>query len=392
MLPRTDLNTTRPPATVEAVTPVVSSTDSRLEVFDRLTQIAIGRQLQAEVLSLFEDGTFLVRVADTPARMQLPTGTKVGDNLPMVFVAKTPRPTFLLTSQEGGSTPTNLSSIGKLVSQLAHEAQSSGTPTTVQPRTPLLPSAAMMQPETVASAMQQSLESSGLFYEAHLHDWISGGRSLTEIQREPQAQLPFSPPKSAANSPLHELANFDPANLSASLKESGDDAKALMNLIREVQTQAQEQLSGSAPASGVAATDAIVITPPQQSLPDIQPEAATLINQQLNTLEHQRVQWQGELWPGMPMEWEISEDKQSSRHSSDAPEPSWSSKVRFSLPTLGDISASVRLVGDRVHVQIDTVDDDVAGLLRIEAPALANALATAGSPLDSFLVKHHGAA
>lgn len=398
MLPRADLNTMRPPASVEAPTPIVPSADARKEVSDRLTQIAIGRQLQAEVLSLFEDGTFLVRVADTAARMSLPVGTKVGDSLSMVFVAKDPRPTFLLTAQEGGSAQANLSSVGRLVNQLVQEAQDHGSSTAIQPRAPLLLSPAMLKPETVASVMRESVEFSGLFYESHMHEWISGSRPLADVQREPQAQFPAPPPKIPASLPVHELAQLDLAKLSASMKELGDGAHVLVKLIREAQAQAQMQVqpqgqlqAGAATQmAGTSATDAMVISQPQQPLPDIQPEAATIINQQLNVLEHQRVQWQGELWPGMRMEWEISEDKQG-RHAPDTPESSWSSKVRFSLPTLGDISATIRLAGDRIHMQIDTADDNVAGVLRIESSALADALAAAGSPLESFLVKRHDA-
>ena len=100
MLPRADLNATRPPASIEAATPVVSATDSRLEVFRRLTQIALGKELQATVDALLDDGTYLVRVADTTARMALPTGSRIGDTLSMIFVAKEPRPTFLLMQQQ----------------------------------------------------------------------------------------------------------------------------------------------------------------------------------------------------------------------------------------------------------------------------------------------------
>ena len=190
MLPRADLNTTRAPANLEAPTPVVPSANARQEVFARLAQIAIGRQLPAEVLSLFDDGSFLVRVADTAARMLLPAGTKVGDHLSMVFIAKEPRPTFLLT--ESGSASTSLSVGARLLDQLARQAQAEGTPTAIQARAPVLSSSAMMQSETIASALHESVEFSGLFYESHMHEWISGSRPLAALQREPQTHLPAS--------------------------------------------------------------------------------------------------------------------------------------------------------------------------------------------------------
>lgn len=374
MLPRADLNTTRAPANIEAPAPVVPSANTRQEVFDRLNRIAIGQQLHAEVLSLFEDGSFLVRVADTAARMLLPAGAKVGDHLSMTFVAKEPRPAFLLT--EGGSASTFLSLAGRLADQLARQAQNEGTPTAIQSRTPVLLSPAMMKPETIASALHESVEFSGLFYESHMHEWISGSRPLTTLQREPQAHLPAS----STQAPQQEPPRLDLTKLAASVKESGDGANALMTLIREAQIQ-----SANAPA-----VDAAVIGQPQQPLPAISPEAAQIINQQLNVLEHQQVQWTGELWPGQHMEWEITEDKQHN-HSCEATESSWSSKVRFRLPTLGEISAVVRLAGDRVHVRIDTADDAVANTLHSQSTALADALSAAGSPMDSFLVKRHDA-
>jgi hypothetical protein len=47
----------------------------------------------------------------------------------------------------------------------------------------------------------------------------------------------------------------------------------------------------------------------------------------------------------------------------------------------------VRLVGERVHVQVKAADDAAAFSLRAHSDALANALEAAGSPLESFTVK-----
>jgi hypothetical protein len=381
MLPRADLNTTRAPASIEAPTPVLPSKDARQEVSERLAQIAIGRQVRAEVLALFEDGTSLVRVENATARMLLPAGAKVGDQLSMAFVAREPRPTFLLLPQEGDSTPASLSSAGRLVSQLMQQARDAGAPTAIQPRTPLLSTpAASLNTETVAGALYQSVELSGLFYESHMQEWISGSRSLTDLQREPQASLPPPPSNPQTHSPLKDLGHADLTKLVADMKEIGNGASVLAKLISDAQSQSQ--------ASNAPSVDAAVIARPESPLPAIQPEAAQIINQQLNTLEQQRIQWQGELWPGQRMEWEITEDSPQGR-SGETPEPSWSSKVRFHLPTLGEISATVKLTGDRVHVQVDTADDKAANTLRTERPALAEALAAAGSPMESFLVKRH---
>ena len=378
MLPRADLNTTRPPASLEAATTVVSSTDVRLEVFKRLSQIAIGRELQATVESALDDNTFLVKVADGSARMALPVGTKVGDTLSMVFIAREPRPTFLLTQQQG-SAPASLSTTARLIDHLLHAAGQNGKPASITSTTPLLPAPGTVDTKQVAAALQNTVATSGLFYESHLHDWISGGRSPAELAREPQARLTqpiHQPPELAAG---HEASHAELTRLAANMRDVGEGAQKLVHLMRESQVQ---------PAT-THPTDADVITGIQTALPPVEPEAARLINLQLNTLENQMIRWQGQLWPGQPMEWEISEDKPEGGKHEAQQAPVWTSTVRFELPHLGDISATVRLVGDRVHVQVSTADNAAAFALREHGGMLADALEAAGAPLDSLSVRQN---
>ena len=51
----------------------------------------------------------------------------------------------------------------------------------------------------------------------------------------------------------------------------------------------------------------------------------------------------------------------------------------------------MRLVGERVHVQIGTSTDDTASALREYGGMLSDALEAAGAPLDSLLVKRDDA-
>jgi hypothetical protein len=109
-------------------------------------------------------------------------------------------------------------------------------------------------------------------------------------------------------------------------------------------------------------------------------------------LEQRRIVWQGELFPGQPIEWEISDDtpKRSNEDSAQQPEQSWQSTVRFSLPTLGAVSATIRLTGEHVQVNVHTADEHAAAALRTYGGMLADALGAAGSTLDSLLIKHDG--
>ncbi|HZW14160.1 MAG TPA: flagellar hook-length control protein FliK [Noviherbaspirillum sp.] len=372
MLSRAELKPTRPPGSLESSTPIVSSTDPKLEVLRRLNQIGIGREMQAVVESALDDGTYLVKVSDAMARMALPVGTKVGDTLSMVFVAKEPRPTFLLTQQ--GSSTASLSTTARLIDHLLHAAQQEGAPTSVDGKMPLLASGGAFDPKQLAAALQKSLGASGLFYESHLHDWISGTRPLADLKQEPQARFAtaaLQTAEPAAQSP----GGLDINKLASHLRELGLGAQNLANLISQ--------------ATRHPGTDADLISQQQLApLPTVEPEIARLINLQLNTLEHQQFRWHGELWPGRPMEWEVTEDKQGGEQEPEE-QSSWTSVVRFELPHLGDISATIRLAGDRVHVQVNTADDNSAATLRAHGNLLADALEAAGAPLDSLLVKRN---
>ena len=360
MFSRADLNTTRPAAAIEAPAPVASSTDARQEVFHRLSQLALGRQFQAEVISAFDDGTFLVRIADTAARMALPAGIRAGDEIPMTLVAKEPRPTFLLNQE--GSAPASLSPAARMIDQLVQAADQEGAPAALAGKTPLLAATAAPDPKLLAAALHDSLEASGLFYESHVHEWLSGARPQADLGREPQAQ--FSRAPGAGASPA------------ASLPGPGDGGQDLMDLIRDAHPR---------PAS-LPAVDADVIARTQTAAQTLDPESARMVGLQLHTLEQQHVRWQGELRPGQPMEWEVREDKNGGG-GQDAQQASWTSVVRFQLPALGDISATLRLSGDRLQVQIGTGNEETAATLRSHGGLLADALEAAGSQLESLQVK-----
>lgn len=370
MLPRADLTTNRPPGSVEPPTPVTSATDTRQEVLRRLSQIAIGKELTAMIQAKLDDGTHLVKVADTLARMALPVGAKVGDQLSMVFVAREPRPTFLLTGQPASATA-SLSTAARLIDHLLQTAPRGADVAVVRGSAPLLAAAGSNVPQLTAR-LQQTLSSSGLFYESHLQDWVTGSRPLAELAREPQAKLPL--PSDARTAPEGQ----DLARLSAGLRELGDNAQALARLIRDA------QLQGNLPN-----LDAQVVARPEAGLPVLDPEAARLLQQQLATLEQQQIRWQGQLFPGQPMEWDVTEERsQSEPENREA--SAWTSVVRFELPNLGPVEATVRLDGERVQVQVRVERDGSAAPLREFAPLLAEALEAAGSPLEAFGVKFGG--
>ena len=388
--PRADMTGARPLGAIEATRAVTPLGDVRQGDTDRLVQLEVGKQFQAQILSRFNDGTFMVRIADTSARIALPGGGAVGDTLQLTLLATDPRPTFSLDGHtaagtaaaagtpsariaqalylsnagaqaagvagtDSGAAPALLSSASRLIANLLASARDTGASTALVGRVPLsdMPGAAATQ---LASALHDSLTFSGLFYESHVHQWANGERALTDLLREPQAQGSTAGTGAAG------------AQLDASVEVPPEVAEARRNLLEYFSTT-------SATGSGA----------------DIDAGAAQMINRQLYTLEQQGVRWQGELYPGQPMEWEVrrrEEPQQSSGSDAGlAQQQQWQSVVRFSLPSLGVVSATINLAGEHVQIQVRTESEDSATALRHHGPILASALDVAGASLDALNIR-----
>ncbi|TFW26001.1 flagellar hook-length control protein FliK, partial [Duganella callida] len=182
----------------------------------------------------------------------------------------------------------------------------------------------------LAQKLQDTISKSGLFYESHVAEWAKGERSLPDLMREPQMQRLLQQ-QQAADAPLSRLAG----------NNNGPDLSA-----------------------------------------------AQMVNQQLHTQEQGRVLWNGQAWPGQPMQWEVQRDqREGGRGGGDErQDPVWRSGVRFRLPLLGAVSAAVTLVGEQVHIQVQTGTGDSAVTLRAWAGELESALAAAGAPLASLTI------
>ena len=330
------------PLPVRPALPVERAGDPRLEVFQRTLATMLGSQLQAAVLSRLQDGSFMVRVADTPVRMMLPPGTQPGTQLTMTVLAATPQPTFGLGDatlhgsliplsanaaslaasvaaassrllQAGGQAQgAELSPAARLLGQVLKSAAGAPPLATLNPTAPLLPQGAP-DPAQLASQLQQAVAKSGLFYESHLAQWAEGKRPLAELMAEPQA-----------------------------LK-----------------------------STGTAPTDAAL---------------SQLVNQQLATQESGQLVWQGQLAPGQQMRWEIGrEDEDRPGSERDADGAGWHSGLRLRFPLLGEVDASVSLRGTRLHIEL-LAAPGTAGLLRAAAPRLEEALGAAGSELAALRI------
>lgn len=344
--------------------------DPRQQAFQRALAPLLNRPAEGAVQARFADGSFMVKVADTAARMQLPPGTTVGSNVQMTLVSLHPRPTFQVGTpaqgalaeaapppQDGAdpaSTPlayregaaagqaalgraaplstqlqdappqaraqanntevqhTQLSRTGQTLANVLAAADKAPAPlTTLVGRAPVV-STPDTPPPQLAANLAKTVDKSGLFYESHVAQWAQGERALAELASEPQ----------------HMAAR-----------------------------QGQ---------------------PPQP----LEPATAQFINLQLATQEQAHLSWQGQLWPGQDMQWDV--EREAGGDADDPEQAIWNSRLRLRFAHLGELDVRLRLVNGALQVDLATPSADTAALLRTETAALADALDAAGTPLAGF--------
>lgn len=379
MLPKMDAIGMTPMTPVKGTRPADTVADPRQAEFQRSLQGLIGKSMQGQVLARMGDGSYLVRVAGTPARMQLPAGAQLGAEIPLTLIGINPRPSFqignardqaahpLLTYADAEAEPEAAAARGAQAGAAQAGMRTGSTAAALLGRAPLTPAnllpdlagdtpapelsttaraissvlvqaesvpgaplslvgkAALMatpgaDPAGVAQKLRDAVASSGLFYESHVAEWAEGKRPLASLLLEPQMQR----------------------------AAQGDAARTGTDLA-----------------------------------------SAQLINLQLHTHEQARVQWQGEAWPGQQMQWDITRDAPEGQQQDGAEADeatAWRSSVRFQFPLLGDLAAQVVLQGGRVAIQLQAGSEDSAATLRQHAARLEAALDAAGWPLTSLSI------
>lgn len=242
----------------------------------------------------------------------------------------------------------------------------------LQAPSPLLPAPAA-DAATLAAALKAGVESSGLFYESHLADWVAGQRSLAAIRTEPQAALPVA---TAA-------AEAAPSGLTLTT------AMATATATTSTMTAVPATDSNPPAASSARAADAGINT----SLPALQ----AIVSAQLDILDSGQLRWQGELWPGMPVEIRLQREgvdtppddgepgDASQNGGSDATTGRrWQARLLTDLPALGKVNTLFTLHADRLDVKLNCLQDGTATVLQSAALRLADGLQSAGIVLQGF--------
>lgn len=386
---------------VTAVSQVSPVGDIRQDVYARLMTLTIGRPVAAEVVSQTDSGASMVRVADTVVQMDLPPGAKSGEKITLTLLAREPRLTFLFEREPAAHSM--VSNTGRLIDSILRSVsqQADGAPAMLTGRSPLFstpagsPAAALLSHQGLAATFEAALanlfDTSGLFYESHLAQWVAGERPQSALMAEPQARMQ-SPASDGAQEQGKAGGGKASEGQGAAAARQALPVQAQMDRLERLQERSWVQSLVDKAASRLSGREAL---PQQEAKPAsvVDAHAAQMIRMQLDTLEQRKVVWQGEFWPGQKLEWEVEDKTPRKRHTESVPaaERSWQSVLRVNLPLLGPVTATMRLAGESVQVQIGADSEDAMSLLRQFGPELASALENAGARLDFFTVNDEAA-
>lgn len=319
---------------------------------------APGQSLQARVASKLPDGRALIEVEGTLFQVRLPEriDAPVGQRLALTVVRAGPEPTFLLQRtpdmQAGptSATEVRLSNLATRVASLLG-APAGTTASPVTQSAPLL-SAPPSSGGALVAPLRQAFETSGMFYESHQAEWVGGKRPLETLRQEPQARI------------AREVSNQRPALAGPAMTHVEPD------VIRTDQ-------GGAAPATSRAG--------PHADLAALPPGLAGIVDRQLDALSTQQIVWQGQVWPGQSMQWQV-EEREAGREADEA-QSRWRTHLRLELPRLGAVAARLDLTGDTLRLVVDANGGDaIVASLRAGEGELARMLEARGLRLDGFQV------
>lgn len=201
----------------------------------------------------------------------------------------------------------------------------------------------------LGQALRAALQTSGLFYESHLTDLVFGRSNPSQLQQEPQARLTRS-----------------------GVPTDADTARP----------RAEPQAGGGRAGDANAAPGNTNAPAPGTPVSGIHQDLTLLVRQQLDVLANQALTWQGEAWPGTPMEWEVERDPYGGDPESAV--STWATRLKLDLPRLGLVDARLNLAGDQIVLQL--VAPHSAAEINDSSDQLRSRLLAAGLTLSHLVV------
>ncbi len=281
-------------------------------------------------------------------------------------------------------------------------------------------SAAMLPVAALAAALEQTVSGSGLFYESHLGEWLSGAYPAEALAEEPQTKLAAQ----AAQLPLDweepgaapgAGGTWTPAGQASyagapSAPHAGDArllATAIVSQLRGAVGELHANNSESVRASlGLLDSDGSDTPDPARAnaanaaatgaassvAASIHPAPIPLVRPQLDLLATEQFRWSGEVWPGTKLDWTIEPERGRGGRQNEgdgAEEQTWRTRVTLGLPTLGTVDADLVLTGTQLVVRIQASPGGAARLSSTGA-SFGRSLQAAGIELAGLTIREVG--
>ena len=372
----------------------VQSTGAVAAIAEQLPEFQPGERYTARILQNLRDGLMRADIGGRSVTLRLPQSIPEGQTVTLTHVSRSAQ-TWVATLDGDGQAsgesadladaPVKLSLPARTIASLLEDKPPQ--PVRLGQDRPMIEPARMPAPGSavsdadiapqIATRLAQAISNSGLFYESHQADWVSGRRPLESTAAEPQRA--FDPSRSAPEARPPALSGMAvpddlPANglvgTAADAAGAGQKAEAEGAPLR-LETAARERND----ARGLETA------PPGELRP--------LVHNQLLGLSQHTLAWDGLAWPGQAMRIEIDDPEADGRPqtadeadaaSRDLP---WTTRVRMVLPGLGEVETTLTLWKDH-GVNLSIAADENARLrLAIGVMELQQRMSDAGLQLGS---------
>jgi hypothetical protein len=333
-------------------------------------RLTVGEKVQATVTGQLPNGRFTVLVKDQLLDLNLPRNTQPGEQLELSVLSKDPQLTFRLNLSPNLPTalPPNepnvaLSKGATLIGEVLRQAD--GTPSKgVEQNQPLFSG----KPDTAQLAGQLAgrLTESGVFYEAHQAEWVTGQRPLQALLQEPQAN--FQANLANAKDGTRNLADKAATNAAA----ANDSSPTNIGDKNSIAEKSIQRFGNELTLNSAQLKEAVV---DEKGLQQV-------VRQQLDLLENKPLVWQGPAWPGQPLRWELALENEGQHQASDEQEQQqWQTRLALDLPNLGALGVVAQLQQGQFKLRFQASSEATLQLLRDQQPELMRRFEAAGLTL-----------
>jgi hypothetical protein len=304
----------------------------------------------------------------------------------------------------------------------ATSADASGTASTVATASV---AASPVPVAALAAALEHTVTGSGLFYEAHLAQWLAGQLTPADLAAEPQnrlvdaaTQLPldWANDADAAAQPGGGAAASSTASQAQQGRQAGpqttggaaegNSARAMPTIqtpqaarfaASEMLADSLSELSSQPERAALHAASVGLGDAPTQATQSVAAtiNAATvpLLRQQLDMLATGQFRWTGEAWPGAKLDWTIQQDgdewQRGGGGAGSEEDYPWRTRLTLSLPLLGTVDAELTLTGTRLAARVLASPLGAARLTE-QSEGFRQRLAAAGIQLSGLSIREIG--